>query len=71
MNFNLPNLGGDSMDSGKLTDVSTFIEKLMYDPDMDFNKVAGCCQDVIDTACKCVIEGCFTWEEIRTLVAKF
>ena len=60
-----------SMDTGKLTDVSAFIEKLMTDPAMDFNTIAGCCTDVIDTACKCIVDGCWTWEEITTLITKF
>ena len=60
-----------AMNTGTLTDVTNFIEHLMTDPQMDFNNIAGCCDDFVEAACKCVIEGCWTWPEIKTLIELF
>ena len=54
-----------AMNTGTIMDVAEFVKRLMTDPLMDFNNVAGCCEDFVTAACKCIIDGCWTWPEIK------
>ena len=63
MSFNV-----GSWADGSLNDIYEFFVLL---EDLDFDSVAGCCDDFIDMACKCILEGCFTFDEFKTLIQLF
>lgn len=60
-----------SMNTGKLMDIAEFIKKLVTDPKMNFSTLPNCCDDFISASCKCIVDGCWTWPEIKQLIELF